>query len=319
MEEECSARASQGHLWRRHGTYRRSDGSLIQRWQCGECKKTTTRRPGRESPLIKRPGPQRGHTLERPEDQERFWAVLATHLVRVGLHEATKSAAKAVGVDPATGSRWLRLRRMFPTDSGIEWSLLSDALQVIRMPRPKLPKVTGIDRWREIRGWEHPELSEGNFGEPEYSRLLRRNGRRLWELLLRAGSVASVVAGDGSPLQFASLADVPEKRLQALRAGGLLSRPGRNRHHNYWLSFDHNVWESWATALVCTRTRVIGTAKGEFPRLPTMSVRLDLDGAWTSRGRVHIPVPSATRVHHRTPLTFPLEFDLGASPHGSDA
>ncbi len=76
MDGECSVLGSVGHLWRKHGTYRRGDGRDIPRWQCGACLKTTTRRPGREAPPRRRPGPQMGHTAAHPGGSEvsgRSW------------------------------------------------------------------------------------------------------------------------------------------------------------------------------------------------------------------------------------------------------
>lgn len=309
MDVQCSALGSVGHLWRQHGTYRRGDGRDVRRWQCGACRKTTTRRPGRDAPPRRRPGPHRGHTVTHSGGPEAFWALLAENVVRVGLHESTKVAAKAVGIHPTTGSRWLRTRAR-ASSSDVEGKLLSGALEALQ-GRRELPAAAGIDAWRRIRGWKYPQLSEGNFGEPKESRLLRREGRQLWSLLLEAASVASVVAGEGSPLEFGSLTPhLSEPSVDALREGGLLSRPVKDRRYSYWLSFEQTTWDSWAIAVVCTRTRVIGRARAKFSWLPPMTVRLDLDRAWSSWSSVIVPVPSATQTYHRTPLTFPLELQL---------
>ena len=64
-----------------------------------------------------------------------------------------------------------------------------------------VPQDAGLDTWRRIRGWKYPALSEGNFGEPEESGLLRREGQRIWDLLHEAASVAAVVVGGGGPLR----------------------------------------------------------------------------------------------------------------------
>jgi len=231
-------------------------------------------------------------------------------VVRVGLHESLTVAAQAVGVHAATAYRWLKARDRFDSAKGVEWKLLSSAIDAAR-GRRELPKAD-IDEWRRIQGWKYPQFSEGNFGEPKESRLLRREGSALWRLLLEAGSIASVVVGDASPLEFASrVPQISEDCLNALRDGGLLSRPRKARAYTYWLSFDRTQWEALAIARVCTRTRVIGTAKIRFSWLPPMCLRLDLARVWKLYDSVIVPVPSATLTHHRTPLTFPLELQVG--------
>jgi len=311
LVDDCRVLGAVGHVWRRQGTYRRRDPEPMQRWQCGACGQTTTRRPGRPAPPHLKPGPLRGHTVQGVGGIDAFWDSLAANVVRAGLHESVRMAARTVGVHPVTAHRWVKARNRFDSAKGVEWELLSGALEAVRAPR-SLPKAFGLDDWRKIRGWKYPQFSEGDFGEPEESRLIRREGTVLWQVLLDAAAIASVVVGEGSPLDFASCApDISTDSTDALREGGLMGRPSKVRHYVYWLSFEHTQWDAWAIARVYTRTRLIGLSRVRFRWLPEMTLRVDLPRAWSSYDSVTIPVPSATLTHHRTPLTFPLELKLG--------
>src|SRR5690606_28706710 len=118
-------------------------------------------------------------------------------------------------------------------------------------------------------------------------------------VFLDAAAIACVVVGEGGPLGFASrVPDVSADTLDALREGGLLKRRVRLRQYTYWLTFDYSQWKAWATARVCTRTRLVGVSKVEFESLPEMTLRVDLPRAWKSYDSVTIPVPSATMTHH---------------------
>lgn len=311
MADECRVLGAQGHAWRGQGTYRRRDGEVVRRWQCGGCGQTTTRRAGRPMPTRRKPGPRRGHSIQRVGGLTTFWEAVAYNSVRVGLHESVSTAASVLGVHPSTARRWFRGPLPVDLVNGVEGRLLSGAREAARA-NTGLPKAVGTDDWRRMRGWKYPQYSEGNFGEPEESRLIRRAGAAVWEVLLDAAAVASVVVGEGSPLDFASRAPhISTESIDALRAGGLLGRPRRVRHYTYWLTFDHTQWDAWATARVCTRTRLVGSSRIRFRWLPEMTLRVDLPNAWKSYDdSVTIPVPSATQTHHRTSLTFPLELKL---------
>lgn len=311
MVDECMVLGARGHLWRKQGTYlRRDEDKPVQRWQCGACGKTTTRRRGRPMPLHRKPGRQRGHTIQSVGGLDAFWEAVAENVVQVGLHESVRMAAGTVGVHSATAHRWLKARDRIDSARGVEGKLLSGALEALRAPGG-LPEATGIDHWRQIRGWKYPQFSEGNFGEPRDSRLIRRDGEALWRVFLEAAAIACIVVGEGGPLGFAScVPDMSADTLDALREGGLLERRTRGRQYTYWLTFDHTQWDAWATARVCTRTRLVGVSRVRFEWLPEMTLRVDLPRAWKSYDSVTIPVPSATMTHHRTPLIFPLELKL---------
>lgn len=311
MVDECRVLGARGHVWRKQGRYiRKDEDEPVQRWQCGACGKTTTRRRGRPMPLRRKPGRRPGQTIQRVGGLDGFWEAVAANVVRVGLRESIRMAAYAVGVHPATAHRWLKACDRVNSATSVEGELLSGALEALRAPRG-LPKAAGVGDWRQIRGWKYPQFSEGNFGEPSDSRLIRREGEALWRVFLEAAAIACVVVGEGEPLAFASrVPDRSAESLDALREGGLLERRTRGRKYTYWLTFEHTQWGAWATARVCTRTRLVGASTVRFEWLPEMTLRVDLPRAWKWYDSVTIPVPSATMTYHRTSLIFPLELTL---------
>lgn len=313
MDPGCNGSGPYGHIWRKNGRYRRQDGTLVYRWRCAGCGQNTTGRgrPGRDQPPEARRGPPRGHTVAHPDGWDAFWDALADHAVRVGLHEAVKVAATAVGVDRSTASRWIRRTKlMLGEEAGVEMELLQAALEVNK-GRYEVPTATAdcVRLWRTIRAWEYlPEFDPDL--EPDLSRELRRQTHRLWVLLLRSAAVAAVTVGDPGPLEFRQLSHFTSDGVETLRAGGLLDRPPQRKSFAYWLSFEQRESDSLARVYVCTRTRVVGVATSLFPRMPSLSVRLAPGRATREGSRVLIPVPGAALVHEGARLTFPLELDF---------
>lgn len=144
MVDECMVLGARGHLWRKQGTYlRRDEDKPVQRWQCGACGKTTTRRRGRPMPLHRKPGRQRGHTIQSVGGLDAFWEAVAENVVQVGLHESVRMAAGTVGVHSATAHRWLKARDRIDSARGVEGKLLSGALEAAADSRVEIPAVLG--------------------------------------------------------------------------------------------------------------------------------------------------------------------------------
>lgn len=313
MDKNCP-KSGAGHRWRRYGSYRRKgDGKEVQRWQCVWCEQTTIQRPGFDDRPPQHPGPGRGHRIDHPEGYAAFRPMFFREIRRVGLYEALHVVAAQLGVHRLTVRRWVEEMSVSQVPSPV----VAGALDIMRGSRA-VPKVEGLDDWRGVWGWQHRNQDYAAPHTEDVYRSLRDRGLGLWQLLLRAASIACLVVGDPRPLQFRQGFVSSDPSVDELTKGGLLGRDYRDRTLSYWVSFSSKLaekssfgssWSNVVTAMVCSRTRVLGVAESEsINRLewPSMTVRLDVDGTRRTHGGVLIPVPSATIWTRDPPLSFPL-------------
>lgn len=317
MNPECP-KSDEGHSWRKYGSYSRKWGvkKKVPRWQCSQCGATTINRPGDKDNSAPRPGPRRGHTIDHPEGYDAFWPAMEREAARVGLYEAMEVVARELGVHRLTVRRWVSQRRVSGNNTGV----VEGAIAIVDGHGYEMPTIRGMDGWRGIWGWQTPPfLYTDPRAEPQFF-ALRKRGDRLWRQLLKAGSIASVVVGDAGPLTFWQESDLSDRSVDELRAGGLLGREHQDRSFTYWIAFDTvsatpsdwgTRYETSTTALVCSRTRVVGTVKESWwsdLQYPSMTARLDLNNTARSYNGVKIPVPAATiRRSGQPALEFPME------------
>jgi hypothetical protein len=325
VDPVCEANPHGHHGLRKFGRCHRT---RKRRWQCSFCKQTTIFGPGVQTEPRRR-GPQPGGVLQ-PEKFAAYWSELEHRITAVGLYEAVHQAGRSVGVHESTARRWIgsppRLREPSNGWSSGQW-LTRKAIERIRERRGP-PKMRAVESWRAMVGWDKDEVSLGSV-KPRATVELSRNSREISSLLYKAAAVACVVVGDGGPLTLAEVPHVDDKDARALREGGLLNRVDDTRRFTYWLDFgsyrsggdypqppatpvppgkELDGAGPFVTALVCTRTRVVGLHSEALFSWPRMTVRLDLDRARSSLDG--IPVPGANFRSGNRLLTFPLKLSF---------
>jgi len=304
----------------------------VQRWRCVRCGVTSVR-PSPGSPRRSGPIPGGGRSGATGRYQ-RFWDLVLAGYSSIGLHPAVTEAAHVVGISRPTASRWVKrpradLSNLSQRARDPRVMLLEAALDVLRGNWPD-PTETGIDDWRRARAGRYRELAGmapegGRWGYRSVEEQgFAQYGQQIWQLLQRASSVAAVVLGDSGPLGLTGRVSAPRDAwLEELHRGGLAAREPRTSRFRYWLAFGpsyRDVVDDWApppfdcvSAVVTSKSRVIGGAAAVFGEWRAMTVRLNLGGAAMHGSELRIPVPSAGQRYKGELRTYDLPLRLKES------